>query len=536
MPIISKKDNNQFNLALSFQNKNNFQEAIKIYKKLLIKNPDLIEIKINLALCLFGVEKYIDAAEIFHKLHEDDPENVLYLNYCAVTYIKCNHNKIALDFLKRIIKLEPQNIEAWVNLTYVSSLLENHTESLYYATQALSLNPNETKLFNNMGSALLTIHRYQDALICYQTALDLDKNNISALTNIATILDAQGYYQESIIKYQEVLSNYALNDQEVTEIQYRMSFPLLGSGNLKLGWEYHDKGFEILGGKGRNPVRHFKKPLWDGQTIRGKRLLIWREQGIGDEVFYSALISEVLDYCDDVIIECSERLVTLFQRSFPTCTVRKDNSLSYDPNYEDFDYHIPVGSLCKLFRSSWEHFPTNKAYIRPTDQLHNKFRSRLSIFKDKLLVGISWRSGRLLTTRNKSYAPISDWKSILELENIKFVNLQYGECTDELNSVKEHYGIEIFNFEDIDIKNDLESLAAIISNLDLVISVSTFAAPFTESLGIPLKLIHYKNWCMLGKAKWPWSDNVEQYCPASLAEPISSVFDQVAKDITMQKK
>lgn len=533
---ITSKDLKKFNYALQLQNRGEFKSAIHIYESIYISNPSIIEIKLNLATCFFGTEDFLRAAQLFHALHIEDPDNAVILNYCAVTYLKLNQNQLALDFLKRLVNKEPSNLDAWVNLTYVANLLNNNTDSLYYATQALSLNPNETKLYNNMGSALQTIHRYKDAMVCYETALLLDSSNVNAITNIATILDKQANYYESIKKYQEAIDLFVVNPNELNEIQYRMSFPLLGAGNLDLGWEYYDKGFEISGGRGRTPNRKFQIPQWNGKKIIGGKLLIWREQGLGDEVWFYSLIHEVLNYCENITIECSSRLLSLVQRAFPTCTVRIETPFSELADLNTFDFHIPVGSLCRIFRSSWENFSPSKGYLKPDAELLNIFSSRLASFQRKLLVGISWRSGNLLTSRNIHYAPISDWEPIFKVPNIQFVNLQYGECSEEIFNVKKYYDVDILNFEDIDLKNDLESVAAIIHNLDLVISVSTFISPFTQALGTPLMLINHKNWSMLGQSKWPWYESVKVYCPDNLSLPINSVFDKVVIDLLTFKK
>jgi len=276
---------------------------------------------------------------------------------------------------------------------------------------------------------------------------------------------------------------------------------------------------------GRNPTRTFEKPRWNGQKLNRERLLIWREQGIGDEVWFFSLLNEVLPLCQNIVIECSERLLTLFQRSFPTCEVRAEIKAS------DYDYQIPVGSLCKIFRNSWESFKFCKPYLIPKESLKNVFKERLSKHKGKTLVGITWRSGNLTIERNIHYVPISEWEQILKIPSIQFVNLQYGDATEEINNVKEFFGVEIINFYDVDIKNDLESVAAIISNLDLVISIGSFTSPFSQAIGTKVKLIGHKGWTAHGKDYWPWYENVDLYCPDQKEDSINSVFGKLYEDL-----
>lgn len=534
----SSKFLSKFNLALKFQNKGSFLEAISLYKELNSAYPNHFETQLNLATCYFAIEDYKSAIDIFHKLHLENIKEMHLLNCCAITYLKLGQNSIALEFLKRLVTYDKNNLEAWVNLTYASNLLHNFTDALYYATQAISLNPKEPKLFNNLGSALTAFHRYDDALICFQTSLDIDPNEINAHSNIATILDKKEDYEASIIQFQKCLTLVDSGSQEEIELKYRMSYPLLSSGSIKLGWEFYENGFFVQSNRGRNPSRKFLKPRWDGSPIKGKKLLVWREQGLGDEVMFFSILYEVFQFCDDVIIECTDRLQPLFERAFPNCTVRAEPSIdkTLPPVHEDFDYQIPIGSLCRFFRSDWPSFKKSTGYLNARDDLIELFKSRLSPFQNKLLIGISWRSGHLTSDRNIHYAPLSDWEHILRLPHIQFVNLQYGDCEKELQNVKDFFGVDIINFADVDLKHDLESLAAIIKNLDLVISASTFAAPFSQALGIKNKLVEHKDWSMLGCTTWPWYEAVDLYIPDNIKTPFNSVFEKLHSDLMIIKK
>jgi tetratricopeptide (TPR) repeat protein len=311
------KDQKLFDRALHYQNSGDYLKALNIYKPLSFKYQNKFEISLNLGMCYFGLSNYTKAIEIFHTLHEKYPSNTQLLNYCAVSYLHLNHFELALDFFKLLVNAEPNNIDGWVNLTYTSNLLKKNSDSLYYATQALSLNPHEARLYSNLGSSLLTFNRYSDAQTCYETALELDPSHVNAMTNLGTINDKLCNYKESIDHYRNALSFLTPNTAEENEVLYRMSFPTLAIGDIQSGWDLYERGFNIAGLRGRLPNREFSKPKWNGQNIADKTLLIWREQGIGDELWFFSLIGNVLPICNNIIIECDKRLVSLLQRSFP---------------------------------------------------------------------------------------------------------------------------------------------------------------------------------------------------------------------------
>lgn len=536
-----KKNNRQakivniFNEALNKQNSGKYDEAIRIYKGLLKNFPGNFsyEININLGKSFFEIGNYLIAAEIFHKLHETQPENVELVNLCGISYLKLDIYDLAITFLTRVVAHQPDNVEAWANLTYAASKKMDNQSAIYYATQALSLNPKDAKLHTNLGSALQAFHRYQDALICFETAQMLVPGDVNSLSNIATILDKFGDHEGALKIFEKLLLNYQIGSEEHTELLFRASFPVLSMGDLNKGWDLYEKGFEINNVRGRNPRRKFINPKWNGEKLNGKRLLIWREQGLGDEVLFFSQLEKIIPLCENIIVECTDRLVNLFKNSFPNCTIRNDPGLNewVNPSQTDYDFHISVGALPRLFTSNGSNLHRSPGYLKPNPELKKRFASELIKYKGKKLIGITWRSGNLKEERNIHYTALSDWKNILQIPNVQFVNLQYGDCSLEISSVKEHFGVDIINFPYLDIKNDLDSLAGLIANLDQVISISSFTAAFAPALGIKTSLLMHKGWELLGCSHYPWFSNVEPHVSPSISDPLKLLLKDIEIEI-----
>lgn len=526
--LIPTKYISEYNKAINYQNNGDFTKAIKIYKLLQTRIPDSFDINFYLATCFFAINEFLESSKLFHKLHSLYPDNKVVIKRCAVAYINLNNHLIAHEFLKRLVTIDPDDVEAWINITSTSGSLEKYEDAIYYATQALSINPKDARLYNNLGAALLSYHKYEDALICLETALVLSPNDFNASFNIGSLLDRMCKFKESVAYFEKVLAIVTPGTNDELKTKYCMSFPLLATGELARGWEYYEQGFLLPNNIGRSPTRTFTKPKWIGQKLHNEKLLIWREQGIGDEVWFFSLVNCCLGSCENIIIECSQRLLPLISRAFPDITVRCESNLI------DYDFHIAAGSLCQIFRSSLSSFNYSLPYLSPDINISSIFEKKLSVFKRDLLVGITWRSGSLSTERNIHYTSLSDWQPILSIPGIKFVNLQYGDCANELANVRDIFGIDILNFDDIDLKNDLESLAAIIHNLDLVVSISSFNAAFTQALGTKLFLINHKNWTMLGQNNWPWYEKVELFCPENINAPMYSTFAQLRNNLEVE--
>lgn len=508
-------------------------QAISYLNKILKIQPDDIVARTNLGLCMYEINNFQQAAKIFHELHTNDPNNFEFNKWAGFSYLGLNANLLAHEFLIRALKFNLKDIQILHAITSVLIKLNKETDAIYYATEALSLDVKNPVSHNVLGVCLLELNRLHDALYCFETSLKIDPNSHYALSNKANALDRMEMFSESVEAYKACLANTQNRDQ-INEIKYKMSLPLLALGKLDEGWDMFEYGLEFDDRASRNPKRNFSAPKWNGEDISEKTILVWREQGLGDEIDHFILIPQLMNICKNIIIECDSRLVSLLQRSFPNCLVR---SQSYDPITKkaltsDYDYHTPSGSLARFFLKNKADFNKVAPYLIPDPLLVEKFSKRLSNFDRNILVGICWRSGFNNSSRNINYAPISEWEPILKNKKFKFINLQYGECSIEIENVRENFGVEIINFEDIDLKNDLESVCALMTTLNCVVSAGTAVACLASASGVKMKTFSGRGWALLGEDFRPWSPNSDLYLTSfSDNYDYKSIFKRIAHDL-----
>lgn len=238
----------------------------------------------------------------------------------------------------------------------------------------------------------------------------------------------------------------------------------------------------------RAPCRRFMAPLWQGESLAGKTILIWREQGIGDELsaamYFQALIDRAEAEGGTVKIECTERLLSLFRRSFPKAQVDTE-ALDDDMCRTDLDFHIPALSVRKNtgypFTSPVEYV----AHLHARQDLAAMWKDRLAALGDGLKVGICWRSGLQNAGRNNFYALEEDLEPLLKLPNVHWVNLNYSGYQEDHTLLLTQYGVHMHIWDDLDLKNDFEGLAALTSELDLVISAASTPGVLACCLGKP---------------------------------------------------
>jgi len=294
----------------------------------------------------------------------------------------------------------------------------------------------------------------------------------------------------------------ALNlDPENDFAQYNFGLYCLSLGRLGEGWGGYERRWQM---KGFNALRHQspQRP-WHGDPVAGQSMVVWQEQGVGDVILYAGLIPDLLARGPRLILECEARLVSLLARSFPQAQVVMRSDIVHPATLETH-WQSPLGSLCRWLRPGHEDFKWRGAYLKPDGKRVSEFRERYRRLGDGPVIGISWRSGNYKVGTRKSLH-LSALAPLLKLPGAVFVNLQYGDCKEDLESLARDSGIRLYTDDAVDALKDLDVFAAQVAAMDLVISTSNTTVHFAGALDIPV-------WTMLpgGDALlWYWFRGIE---------------------------
>jgi Flp pilus assembly protein TadD len=503
----------------------------------LLKHPvlDVAPLSI-LGKALMEKARFGMAARIFAKWTDLRPKDPMPWTNLGACLYRLRKNTDAKAILLHAISLDPNYALSRINLGGVlQELGENHA-NLENALEVVRIDPKLPLAHNNLGSALADFGMFEAAKHSFETALILDPNNEFALSNVAKMNSSLGDTLVAIEQFETLVTHLERTKSTRLELnKVHLSFEYLKVGRLDKAWEYYDLGFsKMLPIKmSRTPAREFSVPRWDGRRLtKNQRLLVWREQGIGDEVMFGSCLPELAGLDAQVTIECDDRLIETYKRSFPDFVIRRqsfDPSKSMQAQITDYDYHIPVGSLCRLYRSKIENFENSRPFIKVDERRRADFAMRLEPYRDKRLIGICWRSGMLSALRNNSYTSLVDWAPIFSLPNAVFVNLQYGDCEEELLEAEQIHGIKVVRWADLDLKNDLDGVFALMSNLETVVSVGTAVIPFAGAVGTNAILLTHPSWTSLGQPDtYPWYPGVKPLF-AELNQPVSSVLPVATK-------
>ncbi|WP_434622130.1 tetratricopeptide repeat protein [Azospirillum sp. B2RO_4] len=365
-------------------------------------------------------------------------------------------------------------------------------EAARQCRHALRIAPASAKGWSNLGMALAGLGRRNDALNAHQCALALAPDLPDVLVNHGHTLLMRGErrlardWTERSLRLAPGRADARMN----------RALLRLAEGDLTGGWDDYARRFAT----GDTVSRRLTVPEWQGEPLAGRRILVWGEQGVGDEIMFGTALPDLLRQSGRLIVECDPRLTGLFARALPGAEVRAPTA---DPR--DADCHAPMGSIAARLRSTLRQFPSAAPLFTADPRLAAEWRGRLAALGPGLRVGICWRSSRMTADRAGAYSRIDQWGPVLALPGVTFVSLQYDGKAAEREEALHRFGTVLHHWPDLDQRNDLEGVAALMSGLDLVISAPTAVGELAAALGIPVwRIAGAGDWSALGTAVRPW--------------------------------
>jgi hypothetical protein len=306
---------------------------------------------------------------------------------------------------------------------------------------------------------------------------------------------------------------------------------LIALGRLGEGWDEYEARFHPQFAE----ITHFlvDRPRWrPGADLAGKTLLVVGEQGLGDEILFSNCLRDVVDDLGPdgrLVLAVEPRLVAMFQRGFPAATVvphatyalgtRPARAVPELDSLGAIDLWAPIASLLRQYRRSREAFPSTGAWIAADPARVAYWRGRLAELPGRK-VGLLWKSAITKDARHRYFAAFDDWGPVLTQPGVTLVNLQYGDCAQELAHARAKFGVEIWQPDGVDLKQDLDEVAALSCALDLVVGFSNATFNIAAACGAPAWLITIPgSWPRLGSPdRYAWYPQVEVFAAAKQGE------------------
>jgi Flp pilus assembly protein TadD len=507
---------------------------------------------VALALAQFQAGNRAEVESLCLKVMEVEPENPDALHLTGVLAHLAGKQGIALALIEKAVRLNPAQAQFQYNLGVVYGALRRTDAALAAYRAAAHLEPAHVSAWLNLGNGLLESDQIDEAIAAYQQHLQVKPHDPAATLALAIALYSARRFDLARTHYERSVA-LAFGDARA---HWEYAHWLLMTGDFARGWEEYEYRFDAVGSNVWNYPYPF--PRWEGEPLDGKTIILHGEQGLGDEIMFASIYPEVIAEARHAIICCQPHLAALFRTSFPEATIhdqlRADEDawtrrpVSWLNTTAPIHYQIPFGSLPRLKRRALADFSRRApgradypGYLRADAAKVPVWAGKLGNLTGKR-VGLCWAANPAIQdavaarrSRKKSLT-LQALEPLLDVTDVNFVSLQTWEAARQVADAAPATRARV-----LDVSADLQDFsdtAALMMNLDLVITVDTSVAHLAGALGRPV-------WILLPRqADWRWHDEgggSEWYPSARLyRQPAlndwGAVVNQVKKDLRSEVK
>jgi Flp pilus assembly protein TadD len=411
------------------------------------------------------------------------PENPQAMLLLARIAMQMGQPAAAAPILGRVVELTPQDIDARYLLGLSLRQAGATADAIDVFAQLIQLEPQHFDAHNALGDALQAAGRVEEAVDCYRNAMHLRADSAEAQNNLASAYQEMGKVSDAISSYRAALSRSPQN----SAIHYNLALALLSDGQYLEGFAEHEWRWQVaqLGLTQRN----FPHPRWVGEDPRGKRLLLFCEQGFGDSIQMLRYVPILEQMGATVIVQLPQELMRL-ARSLPGSA----RFIAFGDAPPEVDLQCPLLSVPLAMKTTVNSIPTAVPYLHAEPAAAGEWRMRINVAAgDKKKIGIAWAGRREhWNDRNRSI-PAEILAPLFDLSEVTFFSVQKSDAAARLNNL-------VDGTADL---HDFADTAAMIDALDLVISVDTAVAHLAGAMGKP-------TWLLLPfAADWRWLQHRE---------------------------
>jgi tetratricopeptide (TPR) repeat protein len=496
-----------FHEGVAHHNAGRYPQAIEAYRGAISGGLALAPVHGNLGHALTLAGRNAEAVAEFERAVALDAASPELQNFLGAAYFAQGRYADAAERHRRALSLQPGFVAALRNLGNALSALGRKDEALECLRAALASDPRDANTLADLGAALQEAGDFGQARAHLEEALAARPDFPLALNNLGYLAREEGRIEEAAALFERTL---ALQPRDPRAAQ-NLALVRLMQGRFEEGWRLYEARLRT-----RPPVvapREFTVPrLAPGEIGRVRRVAVWREQGVGDQILYSTPLVDLEDSGQDFVLEIDARLVPAVRRAHPRWkAVAPQESAAA---FADCDRHAPMADIAGMVRPNRESFERQgRAFLSADRERAAEYRARLAR-PGRRLVGISWRSfqpkwSAWLETRKS--APLDNFAPLAARDDLRLVDLQYGDTAAERSG----FAGELARIEGLDLFNDLDGVIAAIEACDAVVTTSSVTAHLAGAIGKRTLLIflnglppfHY--WSDHGAHRSLWYPSVE---------------------------
>ena len=453
--------------------------AAACYREILDRQPRSFEALHLLGLLTLQTGDATNALSWLHRAAKVNPADAATQSLIGVALQSSGQTETSLAFFQRAARLQPKNAEFHYNLGKALRGLERIDEARTCYEAALRLKPDYADALNNLSEALILLGNPVEALQAADNALRLKSDYAEAWSNRGSALLILHQTQAALDAFTQAL---AINPR-LPKARWNLASCLLLYGEFAAGWSKYDARWSIEALKGLHPG--FRQPEWNGAPNIDGQVLIWGEQGLGDQILFTSMFAETAQRTRHVRFAVAPRLLPLLRRSFSELQFCTPEEAAAD---QAFDAYICMGDLGRIFRPRTEDFLAHRrAYLRADASRTRELRQRIAQ-PGRPVCGLSWSSNNKEVGREKSIS-LAELSRAFSGLDVSYVDLQYGDSDAERAEVLKQGGIAVERMPDVDTFNDIDDLAALVDACDVIVTISNTTAHLAGALGKPVFLM-----------------------------------------------
>ena len=515
MPTLNVRQ--AFALALQHHQAGRLSEAESLYRQILAVQPNHAETHHHLGVIAHQAGRDDLAAERIRQALILDPNNPTAHSNFGNALAEQGFLDEAIAAFHRALRLKPDYQKVHYNLGNALRRRGQLDEAALAYRRALQLEPSFPEAHINLGSVLREKGQLDQAMTEFCRALKLKPDYPEAHNNLGDALAEQGRFEEATASFFRALQ---LKPDDA-RAKFNYSLLLLLRGDFECAWPLFEERCVAL----HYTDRRFSKPPWDGRILNGQRVLVHAEHGFGDSIHFIRYAPLIARRGGEVVVECQRALVELFRSVQGVSEV-----VATGDTLPAFDLHVPMLSQPFIFKTTFQSIPHEVPYLFTESSRREAWRGRVRSDRSRLKVGITWAGIPRTIHLQKRHIPLESLLPLWCVGGVDFFCLQIGDGLKQLRQTPSASSI-VDHTEHI---NDFADTAALIAELDLIISVDTAVAHLAGALGQPV-------WTLLSVVPdWRWglkSERTPWYPTMRLFRQLvagdwDSVIQQVAESLS----
>lgn len=509
-----------FKEALAWHRARRFKEALAAYDRAIALMPKNAEAFSNRGIVLQALGRFAEALASYDQAVGLDPAYAAAYNNRGNALQDLKRYDEAVASYDKAVALKLDYSEALNNRGNALRAAKRFDEALESCDKAISLNPDYAEAFNSRGLTLYELGRTDEALASYDKAISLRPNYADAFVNRGRPLFDSKRFEDALACSAKAL---AFKPGYANAINFRSDIELL-LGSFAEGWANHEWRWKVPECSSRKPP--LAAPEWWGEDLKGRSIFVYMEQGLGDTIQFARYLPLLVKRGAKVTFSASRNLQRLLR---PLC--KGIEAVSAIKTSREFDFQCALMSLPLHFRTDISSIPADVPYLHAEEGLATQWKDRLG--SDGFKIGIVWQGNPSgIIDRGRSF-PLREFFPLARTKGVRLISLQKNHGLDQLGELPPDIKIETLG-------NDFDSgpdafidTAAVMSQLDLVISSDTSIAHLAGALGRPLwiALKYVPDWrWLLDRDDSPWYPTARLF-RQERAGDWSGVFSQMEREL-----